>query len=194
MSATSSRFGGTGLGSRRRAESPIARTRPPRPAAPESGSMTATPSFSAARSAGDSLPALNDQRLRPEIFEVELELVLLIGGIERRRGRRGGHAKKRRRHFRPVRQHDRDAIAKADPKIVQRCGHAVRSARASLHRSAAASHARQWRPRRRAPLRRAPSRCDPHSWVTQLRTGSGGANDSPLPLRATVSPKSFVTA
>ena len=67
----------------------------------------------------------DDQRLRLEILEIELELVLPIGGIERRRGRRGGHAQKRRRHLGSVRQNDRDPIAKADPEIVQRC--AVRS-------------------------------------------------------------------
>src|ERR1700733_13557318 len=62
----------------------------------------------------------DDQRLRFEILEVELEVVLAIGGIERRRGRGGRHAEKRRRHFGSVRQHDGDAIAAADSEFVQR--------------------------------------------------------------------------
>src|ERR1700722_13841780 len=61
----------------------------------------------------------DDQRPRLEILEVELELVLAIGGIERRRRRRGGHAKNRRRHLGSVRHYDRDPIAAADSEFVQ---------------------------------------------------------------------------
>src|SRR3984885_10052210 len=62
----------------------------------------------------------DDQGLRFEILEVELELVLAIGRIERRCGRGGGHAQKRRRHLGSVRQYDRNPIAAADSESVQR--------------------------------------------------------------------------
>ena len=67
----------------------------------------------------------DDQRLGLEVFEIELELVLPIGGIERRRGRCGRHAQKRRRHFRSVRQHDGDPVAAADSEVVQRAPTAI---------------------------------------------------------------------
>ena len=61
----------------------------------------------------------DDKRLGLEIVEVEEEFVLAIGGVQRRRSRRGGHGKKRGRHLRSVRQDDGDAVAAADAKLVQ---------------------------------------------------------------------------
>src|SRR5580658_6878384 len=61
----------------------------------------------------------DNQRLGVEIAEVELEFVLAIGGVERRRGRRGGDGKKRRRHLGPVWQDDGDAVAAADAEFIQ---------------------------------------------------------------------------
>ena len=87
--------------------------------------MIATPSFSAARSAGVLAPRFDDQRLCLEILEVELELVLLIGGIERRRGHGGGDGEKRRRHLGSVRQDDCDPIAAADSELIQRTNRAI---------------------------------------------------------------------
>ena len=155
--------------------------------------MTATPSFSAARSAGDSLPASTNQRLRLEIFEVKLELVLAISGIERRRGRRGGHAEKRRRHFGSVRQHNGDPIAAPNSEFVERALRAIdkhTQTRVAQRRGAVRSDGG----------RLVTPRCDEASQGTirahgpQLRMRSCRASDSPLPLRATVWPKSFVTA
>ena len=66
--------------------------------------------------AGDVLPASTTSALAAKIGQVELELVGAVGGIERRRGRAGGDAEEGGRHFRAVRQHDRDAVAAADPE------------------------------------------------------------------------------
>ena len=80
---------------------------------------TATPSFSATAIAGDSGPLGDDEKLRLEIGHVELELVGLVGRVQRRRGRAGGDRDERRSHLRPVRQHDGDAVAAPDAVRVE---------------------------------------------------------------------------
>ena len=155
--------------------------------------MTATPSFSAARSAGDSLPASTNQRLRLEIFEVELELVLPISGIERRRGRRGGHAEKRRRHFGSVRQHDGDPIAAANSEFVERALRAIdkrTQTRVAQRRAPCAAMATaSSRPDAMRPLR-------VRSALMVLNSECAFAEQATVRSRsrATVWPKSFVTA
>ena len=59
-------------------------------------------------------PCLQDQCLGAQVFEVEGELVHPVGGVERcRRGVRG-RAEEGRRHLRPVGEHDRHPVARAD--------------------------------------------------------------------------------
>src|ERR1700733_11900603 len=135
----------------------------------------------------------NDQRLGVEVAEVELEFVLTIGGIERRRGRRGRDGKKRRRHFGAVRQHNRDPIAAADPKIVQRPDRAI-------DQRAQCPVAQRRRVTRGDGNRVIAPRCDEASQGAirahgpQLRMRYGRVSDIPLPLLTTVSPRSLVTA
>ena len=134
----------------------------------------------------------DDQRLGFEILEVELELVLLISGIERRRRRGGGHAQKRRRHLGSVRQYDRDPIAAADSEIVQRPDGAI-------DQRTQARIAQRRRAVRGDGDRVITTRCDEGS-QSAIRAHAfskcahSRVSDSPRPLRATVSPKSFVTA
>ena len=63
---------------------------------------------------------LDDQRLRPQIAQIEVELVLPVAGIEGRRGDTRGHASESRPRLRPVAQQDGDAISAADPHGVER--------------------------------------------------------------------------
>ena len=60
----------------------------------------------------------HDQRLGLEVGQVEVELVVPVGRIERRsRGR--GDGEEGGRHLRPVRQHDRHPVAAADAERIQ---------------------------------------------------------------------------
>ena len=125
-------------------------TRRRRASAPGISVNSGTPSLCAASTAGDVAAGLDDQRLGAEIAEVEFEFLGAVGGVQRRRGRAGRHGEKRRRHFRPVRQHDGDPIAAPDAnRSAQRPCRATR--RASPHRSAAPRRARRSRPRRPRP-------------------------------------------
>ena len=128
----------------------------------------------------------DDQRLGVEIAEVELELILPIGGVERRRGRGGGDGKKRGRHLRSVGEDDGDAVAAADAKLVQLGDGAIderAQGRVGQRRRVMAGDG----DRLVLPRRDEVSQC------------SVCAHDDlppppPPPLPATVSPRSFVAA
>ena len=64
-----------------------------------------------------------DQGGRLQVGEVELELLGLVGRVERRGGAAGGDGDEAGRHLRPVRQHDRDPVAAPDADAVQRLAH-----------------------------------------------------------------------
>ena len=151
MSATSSGFGGTGPGGG--ARSPSAGQPERAGAGLRLGSERNERDAKLLRRAkrGRFAARFDDQRLCFEILEIELELVLLIGGIERRRGRRGGHAEKRRRHFGSVRQNNRDPIAAADSEIVQRADRAFDQRAQACVGQRRRARARRSRPRRRGP-------------------------------------------
>ena len=61
----------------------------------------------------------DEDRFDADVGQVEIEFIGAVGWIERRgRGRRGDR-NERRRHLRPIRQHDCDAIPTADAARVQ---------------------------------------------------------------------------
>ena len=62
------------------------------------------------------------QHARVGVFEKEAELVLLVAGIERRRGSRHRRREKRHHHRQTVRQRDADAIAASDSGAAERLG------------------------------------------------------------------------
>ena len=54
---------------------------------------------------------LDEQGAGLQVGQVELELLVLVGRVQRRRGRATGDRNEARRHLRPVRQHDGDPVA-----------------------------------------------------------------------------------
>ena len=97
---------------------------------------TPIPRRSATVTAGP-VSSLGDQdRLGADVGQIEIELVGPIGRVERR-GRSGCRDRDEcRRHLRPVRQHDGDAIAAADAARIQLRRPLQRSAGAGRHGSA----------------------------------------------------------
>ena len=61
----------------------------------------------------------DEDRLRSDIGQVEIEFVGAVGRVERCGRGACGDRQEGRRHLRPVRQHDRDAVATADAARVQ---------------------------------------------------------------------------
>ena len=130
--------------------------------APWSGCGTSraigTPSFVATSTDGGLLVFRDDEQLGAQVGEIELELVRAITGVERRRRGRRPDRQKRRRHLRPVVEHDGDAVAGADASRRERCvmcltsvaerpvrqGHAARARSAPSHRQHRARGAPLW--------------------------------------------------
>src|SRR5262245_40691092 len=64
-------------------------------------------------------PALNDQGLRVEVRNVELEFLRPIGRVERSSCRPSSRGEKRDCHLRSIWQDDRYAVATTEPRIVK---------------------------------------------------------------------------
>ena len=64
----------------------------------------------------------DDEQLGAKVGEIELEFFGAIRWVERRRGRGGSDGEERRRHLRPVVEHDADAVVRADALRGERCG------------------------------------------------------------------------
>ena len=99
-----------------------------------------TPSRRATAAAGRVVAFGHDQRLGVQVGQVEVELVVAVGRVERRGGGAGGDGDEGRRHLRPVRQHDGDPVVAADADAVQRCD-GVSPARASRRDRGSAARA-----------------------------------------------------
>ena len=81
---------------------------------------TAMPEFLRRVDGRGGAARFDDERLGAEIAHVEFEFVGAIGGVERRGDGARCDRDKSGRHFRAVRQDDRDAVVAADAKTVQR--------------------------------------------------------------------------
>ena len=111
------------------------------------------------------LAPLHDHRPRLKIREVEAELVRAVARIQRRGRSRRGDPQKRRRHLRPVRQHNPNRIPATQPKPVQR-------------RRRPLNLLPQSRKRQRLPTRRPQRRTRPLMRGEQLDNGGCGGRCS----------------
>ena len=111
----------------------------------------------------------HDQRLGAQVGQVEVELLGPVGRVQGRRGGAAGDGDERRRHLRPVRQHDRHPIAAADARARSASPRSHRRARAGRRSSASAARVPGSRRHRRDAAGGGPGRSRP--WRTRLLLG-----------------------
>ena len=62
---------------------------------------------------------LDDEQSRLEVSQIKAKLVRTVGGVQRRRRRRGADRDERARHLGPIWQHDRNGVVAPDAELVE---------------------------------------------------------------------------